>query len=144
LSLGGLIPKKSIDKRFSSIIERHDEPVAEFLGMKALEISPGYARISMTVKREHVNFHGVAFGGIIMSLADQAFGYAVNSLAYPSVASQFNTYFLSSARCGDELVAESRVVRSGRRVSVAEVSVTDGKGTFIAQASGMTIRLDAD
>jgi acyl-coenzyme A thioesterase PaaI-like protein len=41
-------------------------------------------------------------------------------------------------------VAEGRVVRSGRRVSVAEVSVTDGKGTLIAQASGTTIRLDAD
>jgi acyl-CoA thioesterase len=138
------MPEKVVDQRFLAIAERHDEPVAAFLGMEVVELKAGYARISVTIKREHVNFHGVAFGGIIMSLADQAFGYAVNSLAYPSVASQFNTYFLSSARCGDELVAEGRVVRSGRRVSVAEVSVTDGKGTLIAQASGMTIRLDAD
>ncbi len=77
-----------------------DEPVASCLGMELLELEPGFARVRMKMRPDFVNFHGLTFGGIIMALADQAFGYASNSLAYPSVASQFNTYFISAAREG--------------------------------------------
>jgi acyl-CoA thioesterase len=91
------------------------------------------------MKPEYLNFYGVVFGGIIMSLADQAFGCAVNSLKYPSLAVQFNTYFLASAYGADELTAEARVIKSGRRVSVAEVSVTNQNGRLIAKATGTDI-----
>ena len=136
--------EKALNKTFSTIVEKQDEPVAAFLGIKLIELKAGYSRFGMTLKPDHMNFHGVAFGGIIMSLADQAFGYAVNSLSYPSVASQFNIYFLSSARSGDELVAEGKVVRSGRRISVAEVSVTNREGKLIARASGSTVAIEAE
>jgi acyl-CoA thioesterase len=136
--------EKALDKRFAAIVEKQDEPVSALLGMKVIEIKPGYARLGMKLKAEHMNFHGVAFGGIIMSLADQAFGYAVNTLSYPSVASQFNIYFLSSAGTGDELTAEGKVVKSGRRISVAEVSVTNQDGKLIARASGSTIAVTAE
>jgi acyl-CoA thioesterase len=136
--------EKALDKRFAAIIEKHDEPVAAFMGIYIIDIQPGCVRLGIKIKPEHMNFHGVAFGGIIMSLADQAFGYAVNSLSYPSVASQFNIYFLSSARSGDELTAEGKVIRSGRRVSVAEVSVINQAGKLIARASGSTVTVDAE
>jgi acyl-CoA thioesterase len=93
----------------------------------------------MEMRPAYLNFYGVVFGGIIMSLADQAFGCAVNSLKYPSLAVQFNTYFLASAYGGDKLTAEARVLKSGRRVSVAEVSVTNQDGKLIARATGTDI-----
>jgi len=76
-----------------------------------------------------------------MAVADQAFGYAVNSVRRPNVASQFNIHFVSPARAGDELIAEGRVVRSGRRVSIAEMTVTNQDGKLIAKATGTTIPL---
>ncbi len=81
----------------------------------------------------------MAFGGIIVSLADHAFGYAANTLAYPSVASQFNIHFLEGAALGDVLTAESKVVKNGRRVSVSEVKVYNQKGSLIATATGTTV-----
>ena len=138
------MPEKALDKAFADIVSTKAEPVSAFFDMRVIELKAGYARVSMRVKPEYLNFHGVAFGGVIMSLADQAFGYAVNTLSYPSVASQFNIYFLSSARAGDELTAEGKVVRSGRRISVAEVSVTNQDGRLIARASGSTIAVEAD
>jgi acyl-CoA thioesterase len=93
------------------------------------------------MRPEFTNFYGVVFGGVIMSLADQAFGCAVNSLNYPSVAAQFNSYFLESANVGDELTAVARVVRSGRTVSMAEVEITNQAGKLIAMASGTTIAM---
>jgi acyl-CoA thioesterase len=136
--------EKAMNKVFAAIVDKKAEPIAIFFDMQVIELKAGYAKLKMRIRPEYLNFHGVAFGGVIMSLADQAFGYAVNTLSYPSVASHFNIYFLSSTRAGDELIAEGKVVRSGRRVSVAEVSVTNQDGKLIARASGSTIAIETD
>ncbi len=61
------------------------EPIASFLGTTLAELRPGYSRVTMTVREEFLNFNDVVFGGIIMSLADQAFAYGSNSLSHPNV-----------------------------------------------------------
>ena len=124
------------------LAEAKKEPIASFLNMQLVELKPGYARVSLKVLPEHQNFNGVTFGGITMAVADQAFGYAVNSMRRPNVASQFNIHFIAAARAGDELTAEGRVVRSGRRVSIAEMTVTNQDGKLIAKATGTTIPLE--
>ena len=115
------------------------EPIASFLGMRLLELSPGYARVAMKLGPEHQNFNGLVFGGIVMALADQAFAYAVNSIRQPSIASQFNIHFIAAAKVGDELTAEGRVMKNGRRVGIAEMTVTNQEGKIIAKATGTTI-----
>lgn len=116
-----------------------DEPIASFLNMRLIELSPGYARVVMKLTPEYRNFNGMVFGGIVVAVADQAFAYASNSLALPSIASQFNIHFIAGAGVGDELTAECRVVRSGRRVGISEITVTNQEGKLIAKATGTTI-----
>lgn len=118
------------------------EPIASFLNMQLLELQPGYAKVMLKVLPEHQNFNGVTFGGITMAVADQAFGYAVNSVRRSNVASQFNIHFIAPAKAGDELIAEGRVVRGGRRVSIAEMTVTNQEGKLIAKATGTTIPIN--
>jgi len=115
------------------------EPIASFLKMKLVELTPGYAKIAMKIVPEHLNFNGMVFGGIVMALADQAFAYATNSLVSPSIATQFNIHLISGAAAGDELTAECRVLKSGRRIGVSEMTVTDQKGKLIAKATGTTV-----
>ena len=115
------------------------EPIASFLKMELRELSPGYSKVAMKVKPEYQNFNGLVFGGIIVAVADQAFAYASNSLAFPSVASQFNIHFIAGVRVDDELIAECRVVRSGRRVGISEITVTNQEAKLIAKATGTTI-----
>ncbi len=116
-----------------------DEPIARFLGMKLVELSPGYARVVMKLGPQHVNFNGLVFGGIIAAVADQAFAYATNSLIQPSIASQFNIHFIAGPKPGDELIGECRVLKSGRRVGVSEMTVSTSDGKLIAKATGTTI-----
>jgi len=118
------------------------EPIASFLNMELLELSPGYAKVTIQLRPEYQNFNGLIFGGIVMSVADQAFAYASNSLAYPSIASQFNIHFIAGAGVDDELIAECRVVRSGRRVGISEMTVANQEGKLIARATGTTIPVD--
>lgn len=115
------------------------EPVADFLKMKLAELTPGYAKVAMKLKPEHLNFNGMVFGGIVMAIADQAFAYATNSLVTPSIATQFNIHLISGAGVGDELTAECRVVKSGRRIGVSEMTVTNQNGKLIAKATGTTV-----
>jgi len=117
------------------------EPIASFLNMRLVELSEGYARVAMKLKPEYVNFNGMVFGGVIMSLADQAFAYGTNSVITPNVASQFNIHFVASADVEDELTAECRVVKTGRRVCISEMTVTNQAGKLIAKATGTTIPL---
>ena len=116
-----------------------DEPIAAFLGIELVEISPGYARVTIKMRPEYLNFNGMIYGGIIMSVADQAFAYASNSMSPGSVASQFNLHFLSGAKVGDVLTGECRVVKSGRKVGVSEMTVTNQDGKLLAKATGTTI-----
>jgi acyl-CoA thioesterase len=115
------------------------EPIAKFLKMKLVELKPGYAKVTMKVAPEHLNFNGLIFGGIIMSLADQAFAYGINSLVTPSIATQFNIQLIAGAKVGDVLTAECRPLKSGRRIGFSEMTVTDQDGKLIAKATGTTV-----
>jgi len=115
------------------------EPIARFLKTRLVELTPGYAKVAMKLGPEHVNFNGLVFGGIIMAVVDEAFAYATNSLIQPSYASQINIYFLNGPAVNDELIAECRVLKSGRRVGISEMTVTNQDGKLIAKATGTTI-----
>ena len=119
--------------------KEENEPIAKFLKTRLVELSPGYARVSMKISPEYLNFNGLIFGGIIMAVADEAFAYATNSLIQPSYASQINIHFVDGPAVNDELIAECRVLKSGRRVGISEMLVTNQDGKLIAKATGTTI-----
>jgi acyl-CoA thioesterase len=132
------IQKKS--NTLTELIARAEgEPIASFLKIKTIELSPGYAKVSMKLLPEFLNFNGLIFGGMISAVADQAFSLGANSLVLQSIASQFNIYYISAPSIGDELFAECHVLKSGRRVGVSEITVTNQNGKLIARATGTTI-----
>ena len=120
------------------------EPIASFLKMRLLELSEGYSKVAMKVAPEHRNFNGLTFGGIIAAVADQAFAYACNAASYPSIASQFNIHFIAGPGENDELIAEGRVVRSGKRVGLTDITVTNQDSKLIAKATGTSIPVNRD
>jgi acyl-CoA thioesterase len=130
------MPENNIEKLKAA---EANEPIASFLKMRLVELTPGYAKVTMKLAPEHLNFNGMVFGGIVMAIADQAFAYATNSLVSPSIATQFNIHLISGAAADDELTAECRVVKSGRRIGVSEMTVTNQDGKLIAKATGTTV-----
>jgi acyl-CoA thioesterase len=115
------------------------EPIARFLDITLEECSPGYARVKMPMRPEYVNFNGMVFGGIVMAIADQAFAYGTNSILTPNLAVQFNINLISAVSATDVLTAECRVAKSGRRISVSEMTVTNQDGRLVAKATGTTL-----
>ena len=107
------------------------------LGMRVVEVAPGRAVVTMTVRDDMVNGYGMAHGGLVASLADSAFAAACNSRGVVSVAAGFDVTFLESAHAGDELVAtaEERALRG--RSGLYDVAVRrDSDGTVVAEFRG--------
>jgi acyl-CoA thioesterase len=136
INKGTVMEQNNVDE----LKERHREvPISNLLNVQLLDISPGYAKVTMKLKAEYNNFHGRIFGGIIMSLADIAFGYAVNSLKEYTVAAQFNIQFIAATNEGDELIAEAKVIKEGRRAILAEMMVVNQDNQLVAKATGTGI-----
>ena len=105
-------------------------------GLKIEEIREGYARISMLVRKDMLNGHGFAHGGMIFALADSAFAYVCNGANHASVAAQASIVFLDKVTNGETLVAEAMEVAREGRAGVTRVSVTTADGRTVAQFTG--------
>ena len=124
------------DKYQRLIRQFEQSPYANSMGMRIVELSDGYAKVTMTVQESHLNFAGLLHGGVTMSLADEAFACATNTLDGLYVAVQFNINLFGTAKPGQQLTAECRVVHAGRSIGISEMSVTDSSGRLIAKATG--------
>ena len=126
---------KEMRRRFDS------SPYALYFGFSTEELSPGYAKIKLKLKKEFLNWEELIHGGVISSLLDQAFGCSLNTLPNIYDAVELSINFLSAAPVGTTLYGESKVIQAGRRVGVAEITVGDEKGKKIARATGTAVSL---
>ncbi|MFA6149933.1 MAG: PaaI family thioesterase [Chitinophagaceae bacterium] len=104
-------------------------------------IEKGHARISLTVRPEMTNPYNNIHGGMMSLVIDECVGWAVISLESEShyTSMNLNVDFLYAIKSGDRLRAESRVVRSGKKVINVECSVFDMEGRILAKASSNLI-----
>jgi acyl-CoA thioesterase len=116
-----------------------ESPCAAHLGMKIVELSKGYARVKLELKKEHLNWENMIHGGIVATVLDQAFGCACNTLDNVHVAVQMNIHFMKAPAVGETIYAESKVLHAGKRMGTSEMKVCDSKGNEIARATGTTV-----
>jgi uncharacterized protein (TIGR00369 family) len=109
------------------------------LGIEAVHAEPGVVRKRVLLREEHLNYNDVVHGGVISSLIDSAAGAAARSTrtaegirARPHAASDLHVSYLAAAT-GSELIAEARVIRSGRTAIFTEVEVRDDAGKLVAK-----------
>ena len=118
-------------------------PCAVYMGMKLVDLSKGYAKVKMELKKEHLNWENMIHGGIITTVLDQAFGCACNTLDNIHVAVQMNVHFMKAPAVGETIYAESRVLHAGKRMGTSEMKVCDAKGNELARATGTTVCIGA-
>ena len=113
-----------------------DEGTGTAWGIVIEEARAGYARLSMKVRADMLNGHGIVHGGMIFALADTAFAYICNGRNEKTVAAQASIVFLGSAQQGETLVAEGEEAATAGRSGVTRVSVRTGDGRPIAEFTG--------
>jgi len=111
---------------------------ATLLGMEITEAYDGYARVIMDCTGKK-NPRGVAHGGAVFALADQAFGIAANCGAATRVAVSIHIQYLSPAT--GSLVAIAHRVADNGTYSTFRVLVYEEE-RIIATFDGVAILLD--
>ena len=101
----------------------------------------GGLTIGVAVREAHCNARGMAHGGLIAVLADNAMGLAC-ALSGAGVGGlvtvSLTVDFVGTARIGDWIEVAAKPVRVGRSLAFAEACVTTGAGErTIARASAV-------
>jgi uncharacterized protein (TIGR00369 family) len=118
-------------------------PYAHLLGIELGEISKGAARLTLDVRKELKQNHGVVHGGAIASLIDTAMAFAIISLLAPRekvTTVDLTISYLRPMTTG-RMTAAAKVVRAGRRLIVVSAEVFDNDGRLASTALSTYIKL---
>ena len=113
-----------------------NDRASKALGMQVLEVTPGRAVMTMTVRDDMLNGHDICHGGLIATLADSTFAFACNSYDELTVASGFAIDLLAPGRLGDVLTATCAEVSKAGRTGVYDAEVVNQRGERIAVFRG--------
>ena len=114
------------------------------LGARLAAIEPGRIAITAPILPTSLQQHGAGHAGLAFSIGDSAAGYAALTLM-PENAEVMTVEMkinLMSPATGDQLLAEGRVVRPGRRIMVVAADVwaeSAGSRKHVAMLQGTMI-----
>lgn len=117
------------------------EPFAKKFGLKLAELSEGYSKVEMDFTPDMENIFGLAHGGALFALIDEAFETASNSHGTMAVALNMNITYISSPSPGSRLTAEARELNRTNRTAVYDIKVIDDRGGLIASCQALVYRM---
>ncbi len=117
-----------------------EEPFAQKMNIKLIELAKGYSLVEMTFTRDMENIFGMAHGGAIFALIDEAFETASNSHGTMAVALNMNVTYTAAPSPGARLRGEAREVSLTPRTATYHIKVTDESQTLIAICQALVYR----
>jgi uncharacterized protein (TIGR00369 family) len=115
------------------------QKVMEFIGARMIRVEPGLVEIDLPYRAELTQQHGFFHAGVTGTIADSAGGYAGYTL-FPADSSVLTVEYkmnLLAPADGERLIATGRVIKSGRTLTICELTVValkNGKLTECAHA----------
>jgi acyl-CoA thioesterase len=117
-----------------------NDAFSKWLGIEVIEVTEGYSKVKMVIRKEMINGFGIVHGGIAFSLADSAFAFACNNRNNLSVALDVTITFTKAVNIGDELIAETKEVHHGRSTGVYMIEITNQLNQLVALFKGTCFR----
>lgn len=113
---------------------------SQWLGIKVISVTEGYAKIQMTVRSEMINGFGIVHGGIAFSMADSCFAFACNNRNNLSVALDTSINFTKPVHVGDVLTAESTELHNGQSTGLYHIAIKNQNDHLVALFKGTCFR----
>ena len=118
-------------------------PFAKLLGIEIESSEPGHAVLSMKIRHELKQNHGVAHGGSIAAVIDSAMAIAIMPLLAENERTttvDLTIHYLRPLTEGTAR-ASARVVRAGKRVITVSAELFDDNEKLAATAISTYLRL---
>lgn len=112
-------------------------PFARWLKGTLLEVERGAVKVAFEVRPEMTNPMGILHGGVIAGVLDDILGMAALTLNNTHFFTTINlsTDYLASAKVGEKVIAQSKIVRNGKQVIHAEGELWSENGKLLAKAT---------
>ena len=138
-------PDKALSAKFkAALLERLPErmPFWKLLGIEFLDVEKGWARMRLPFDEKLTNSLGIGHGGALFALADSAGSMALVGMTdkgetVTTVEMKIN--FIRPFTNGD-VVAEAKILHSGKRTALGDVVLKDGRGRLLAKGSATFLR----
>ena len=136
------VERSLMDERVKEAIFKkvETEPFAQKLGIRLLELEEGYSKVEMKLTSDMENLFGMAHGGALFALIDEAFETASNSHGTVAVALNMNITYISPPSLGSGLIAEAREFSRTQRTAVYEIKLIDDQNNLIASCEALVYR----
>jgi uncharacterized protein (TIGR00369 family) len=118
------------------------------LGATLESVEKGRAVIALPYAKHICQQHGFLHAGVVTTIVDSACGYAALSMMPPDSAVltvEFKVNLMSPAK-GERFLAEGRVVKAGRTLTVTQgevIAIEGDKRTAVAIITATMMRLEA-
>lgn len=114
------------------------DAASQKLGMQIIAVGPGTATLTMPVRPNMLNGHGICHGGYIFTLADSAFAFACNTYNALTVAQSNHITYLSPGQAGEILTATATETARQGRSGTYDVAVTGADNRKVALFRGLS------
>ncbi len=96
---------------------------SQWMGIEPLSIKEGYCKLRMKITQTMLNGYNILHGGVTFAFADSAFAFASNSYDRLSVSMNGTMHYSKSAKEGDCLIAEAKMITLGNKTATFDVLV---------------------
>jgi acyl-CoA thioesterase len=136
------VERSTLDERVKEAIFKkvETEPFAQKFGIRLIDLEEGYSKVEMKLTSDMENFFGMAHGGALFALIDEAFETASNSHGTVAVALNMNITYISPPSPGSGLIAEAREISRTQRTAVYNIKLFDEQNLLIASCEALVYR----
>ena len=114
-----------------------EDSLFNYFGMELIDCGPGWAKVSMIVRKDMLNAYAAAHGAVIYALTDVAFAVACNARGIKAVGLSMNIHYRKPACENERLIAEAHDESVGKTTGVFRMKITNSEGKLIALADGL-------
>jgi acyl-CoA thioesterase len=136
------VERSTMDERVKEAIFKkvETEPFAQKFGIRLIDLEEGYSKVEMKLTSDMENFLGMAHGGALFAVIDEAFETASNSHGTVAVALNMNITYISPPSPGSGLIAEAREISRTQRTAVYNIKLFDEQNLLIASCEALVYR----
>jgi acyl-CoA thioesterase len=131
-----------MDRKIREAIFRQveKEPFALKFGLKLIDLDDGYSKVEMRFAQDMENIFGMAHGGTLFAIIDEAFETSSNSHGTVAVALNMNITYVSTPTKGCKLIAESKEISLTNKTANYDIKVHDDQNKLIASCQALVYR----
>ena len=104
----------------------------EHFGMVFTKLEPGEAWSEWPLREQDINVHGIPYGGVLYTLADNTSGMSLGTMSSSVITISSSASFLTGSPDAKKLIGHAKVTKMGNSIGFIRSEVYDDQERLLA------------